>query len=483
MITNERQYMITRRKARSFARALEEFVDPLGSRATMPARLVRAEREAMESQLRDLQDELTEYDRLKDADLSLISISSFDELADGLIKARIAAGLSQKALAERLGIKEQQIQRYEAERYSSASYQRLCQVSRALGVRIRNDILLPVVPGDFDGLLAKVRQVGLSRGFLVERLLPSADAAVANGEVDREAGDEGLTATAATILERVYGWTHDNIFGAQALSPPRAATAAPRFKMPAKRNEGAPSLFAAYANYLAVVAIKGMDDAAPQRIPTEPAEIRRRILARAGKDDLASTLHAVWDMGVVVLPLRGTGTFHGACWRHGGRNAIVLKQTSPHAARWSFDLLHELYHAAQQPEEEAFALVEAEATSKERRESEEEVAASRFAADVMLDGKAEALAAHCVEAANAAVERLKRAVPRVASTHGVGGAALANYLAFRLSWQGVDWWEAAASLQGRADDPWRTARDVFIERHPYRIDNELDRHLLDRALN
>ena len=131
----------------------------------------------------DLQAELVEYDRLKSADLSVISINSFDELADGLIKARIASGLSQKALAERLGLKEQQIQRYEAERYASASYQRLREVAGALGVRIKNDILLPVAPGNFGGLVSKLQQVGLDREFLLGRLLPSADAARASGEV------------------------------------------------------------------------------------------------------------------------------------------------------------------------------------------------------------------------------------------------------------------------------------------------------------
>ncbi len=47
-----------------------------------------------------------------------------------------------------------------------------------------------------------------------------------------------------------------------------------------------------------------------RRIPTAPSEIKARILARSGSDDLASTLHAVWDLGVVVLPLRRSGTCH-----------------------------------------------------------------------------------------------------------------------------------------------------------------------------
>src|SRR5580704_6441458 len=211
----------------------------------------------MESQLADLKSELAEYERLKSADLSLISIDSFDELADGLIKARIASGLSQKALADRLGLKEQQIQRYESERYASASYQRLREVASALGVRIRNDILLPVAPNDFSGLVSKLRQVGLERDFLLSRLLPSPDAARAGGEIAGEDDDYTLTSKAGAVLERVFGWTRDNVFGPQALVAPRFAAAEARFKMPANRAQETTSLYAAYANYLAVVALKG----------------------------------------------------------------------------------------------------------------------------------------------------------------------------------------------------------------------------------
>ena len=64
----------------------------------------------------------------------------------------------------------------------------------------------------------------------------------------------------------------------------------------------------------------------------------------------------------------------------------------------------------------------------------------------------------------------------------VSTGALVNYLAFALSWQGINWWGAAANLQ-RKSDPWKVVRDVFVERHPYRIDDEIDRALLDRALN
>src|SRR5260370_26788867 len=183
MITNDPQYKIRRRDAAGFRRAIGELTANQAAREGVRRCLLQAEREAMESQLSDLNAELVEYDRLKSPDLSVISISSFDELADGLIKARIASGLSQKALAERLGFKEQQIQRYEAERYASASYQRLREVAGALAVRIKNDILLPVAPGNFGGLVSKLKQVGLDREFLLGRLMSSAHSAPPHPEL------------------------------------------------------------------------------------------------------------------------------------------------------------------------------------------------------------------------------------------------------------------------------------------------------------
>ena len=152
MITNERQYRITRKRAVGFARAIEQFDARSHERTDVHPRLLRAELEALKSQLADLRTELEEYEQLKSADLPAISVASFDELANDLIKARIAAGLSQRALAQRLNLKEQQIQRYEAERYASASYRRLCEVADALGVRVENEMLLRVVPVSLEGL-------------------------------------------------------------------------------------------------------------------------------------------------------------------------------------------------------------------------------------------------------------------------------------------------------------------------------------------
>ena len=73
----------------------------------------------------------------------MLEVPSFEALPLALIKARIALGLSQKELAERLGLKEQQIQRYEATEYATASLKRVKAVINALGIEVREEIVLP----------------------------------------------------------------------------------------------------------------------------------------------------------------------------------------------------------------------------------------------------------------------------------------------------------------------------------------------------
>ena len=48
------------------------------------------------------------------------------------------SGLSQKELAKRLGIKEQQLQRYEATEYAPASLRRVIEVTKALGLKVQS---------------------------------------------------------------------------------------------------------------------------------------------------------------------------------------------------------------------------------------------------------------------------------------------------------------------------------------------------------
>lgn len=57
-----------------------------------------------------------------------------------LIVARIAKGYTQRDLAWRLGVKEQQVQRYEADRYNTISIKNYARVAALLGVRLSASI-------------------------------------------------------------------------------------------------------------------------------------------------------------------------------------------------------------------------------------------------------------------------------------------------------------------------------------------------------
>lgn len=138
MIKNERQYRVTKTEAQKFELTLAHLNQLEAEKADNPM-LWQLQRDAIESQLNDLREELQEYEALTSHPSNqtiALTFNSLSELPTILIKARIAANLSQKALAERMGLKEQQIQRYEATEYSSAKLSRIIEVSESLGMKL-----------------------------------------------------------------------------------------------------------------------------------------------------------------------------------------------------------------------------------------------------------------------------------------------------------------------------------------------------------
>jgi ribosome-binding protein aMBF1 (putative translation factor) len=140
VIANDLQYRVTQKAARDFEESLARLNVDAKDR---PAWIRKALREAMESQLADLRGELAEYDALRTGQVRVLEFDSLSQLPDALIQARIAAGLSQKELAARLGLREQQVQRYEARRYAGASLERVQAVADALGMQIHERVILP----------------------------------------------------------------------------------------------------------------------------------------------------------------------------------------------------------------------------------------------------------------------------------------------------------------------------------------------------
>ena len=90
--------------------------------------------EGLKSQIAEIEADITQYGLLKAGEISFAKSYSLDTLPGVLIQARIAAGMSQSDLARALGLKPQQVQRYETTEYMSASLSRLVEVANILNV-------------------------------------------------------------------------------------------------------------------------------------------------------------------------------------------------------------------------------------------------------------------------------------------------------------------------------------------------------------
>src|SRR5581483_2718454 len=76
-------------------------------------------------------------------------------------------------------------------------------------------------------------------------------------------------------------------------------------------------------------------------------------------------------------------------------------------------------------------------------EAIEELEANTFANQVIFGTRAEEVAEKCVKLANWKVENLKRSVSQLAVKEKIREDFIANYMAFRLSSQGQNWWQTA----------------------------------------
>lgn len=136
MITNERQHRITKSQVEKFREALVEFNEIELAKQGLDPKIIMAQRAALEAQLAELQDEITEYENLRSGRVTRLFPDGVSDIGEKLIEARIAKGFSQKMLAERLGMKEQQVQRYEQERYLTANLTRVAEVAEALQLNL-----------------------------------------------------------------------------------------------------------------------------------------------------------------------------------------------------------------------------------------------------------------------------------------------------------------------------------------------------------
>jgi HTH-type transcriptional regulator/antitoxin HigA len=130
MISNEKQYKISKKRVADIQLKIAETGkdtrhDPLRNKLILAS---------LNNQLKQSREEVTQYESLKKKKTVTIKERPLSQLPQLIIEYKIASGLTQKEFSLKLGMKEQQLQRYEANRFKGISFDNLLQMITAMDV-------------------------------------------------------------------------------------------------------------------------------------------------------------------------------------------------------------------------------------------------------------------------------------------------------------------------------------------------------------
>lgn len=154
MIANERQARISVKKLRDLEKHLAEIRE---AESDLDPVIQNAIFEGIESQIEELRADLETYNSIKNNQQVVWRMASIEDLPQILIYARIAQGFTQAALAKKLSMRPQQIQRYESTCYSGASLKRIFTIADVLGVKIQDDNVPLLPPKVYDEITSAKR--------------------------------------------------------------------------------------------------------------------------------------------------------------------------------------------------------------------------------------------------------------------------------------------------------------------------------------
>ena len=143
MIRTEFEYQQTRQRIELSEQAFREEEAKLKARGLNRAQIKRA-LDPSRAFYAQLKSELDTYERLKRGKFD--ELHNLAGLGQLLIGARIASGLSQRGLAERLGVHESQVSRDERNEYNGITIDRANRILESLGVQITTRVkkILPL---------------------------------------------------------------------------------------------------------------------------------------------------------------------------------------------------------------------------------------------------------------------------------------------------------------------------------------------------
>ncbi|MHC2663260.1 helix-turn-helix domain-containing protein [Bradyrhizobium diazoefficiens] len=461
MIATEHQFRTTSRKLMKLKSSLEALRHAKDDDGIFGAARLRSLTETVA----ELEDELREYVELKTGAVSEIAVESLADLPKALIKGRVARGFSQSDLAMELGVRPQQVQRWEAEEYASAAFATLARIAEALRLDIRHRVPLDDRPSPEPRELRRALvEAGLPRTVVDRRIMPKASRAIRPGllvdEVDAR-------------LRKLFGLGVRQVMSASGFE----ATAL-QFRLPANASQPRTRAYAGYLDGICKIVAKTVTRPSAV-IPDTIEDMHARLFADGMS--LSAAVEACWELGIGVIALDDSIGFSGACSRRSGRAVIVLRTRGTEEARALFDLVHELYHLVATTGD--FVVIEDEETSNERRQSIEEKRADRFAAEVLTDGRLEQLLQLIVAGSAGNAADLKTATETVAKDAGIPVGIMANLFAGSIDQSSNrNWWAAARSLQQANEHAWKTIRDAFVRNASLHRLDRIERDLLNQIL-
>ncbi|MGH2639599.1 MAG: helix-turn-helix domain-containing protein [Rhabdochlamydiaceae bacterium] len=485
MIKNERQYRISKAQLSEFKEALEQSINsrkPANNASLIS--LQKAREDGIRSQIDELEAELREYESIWASKREISELRGFDEIPAGLIRARLALGITQKVLGERLGLSEQQIQRYESTDYETASLGRIRQVIDALGLRVSKDLRFPDSSMSLVHLLKRMEEAGIERNFIIKRLLPpSVQAEIQSRNYEKLAQPSALQI--AGQIGHIFKWTPDQLFGESPLQIDTSAIGNVRFKLRRGTNPVKLAAYTLYSHYIGLIVLQSVSHLPVKHLPTDPFQIHRELEEKFGVVNAEGCLRYVWSLGVPVIALNDPGAFQGTHFKVDGRNVIIVKQKTMSESRWLFTLFHEFWHAANDMDvrDRPLELEDLENISSTGNKLDlHEQEASLFAGAVLLGRSPDRLIHMSLDRANNNLAALKEAVISVATENHVSVEALANCIAFRLSEEGHEWWGPAENLQKTHRDIQPLAREILLDYVDLSQLSGPDLDLLRRAL-
>jgi len=476
LIKNERQLRLTGSQLDNFRQRLTDIEKIKEERKG--STLIEIEENAIKSQIKELEDQVREYELLWASKTPIPVLQSFESIPRALIKARISLGLNQKELAERVGLKEQQIQRYESTEYETASLARIRQFIKALDLTVSDSAQIPIRDITYRDFIGRMREIGFDNDFIVTRLLPLR---ITSKIQDRKAV---MTVDSSGIqvvenIGKILRLSPSDMIGPEPLRLNLERIGNVRFKLRKGANRRLLNAYTFYAQYLALIVLQMAQHLPIKSLPTNPFEIHQKIIGTYSSFTLENAVRYLWSLGIPVMALDDPGAFQGAFFHERGRSIIIIKSKSKSNARWLFDLFHEFWHAAQYQGDSGPDSIVIE--DFENSLDDEERDASLFSGAVILGRPSDELVQMCIKKANMKIPKLKQTVQEVAKLENVPIDVLANCVAYRIP-KKYNWWGVAATLQKPGYDIPQVVRDILLEQVDLSQVTEFDLGLLRRAL-